>query len=211
MPKSALTRGAHHVGMTVPDPVRTRAFFVQHAGPRSSRRSPGLRGRLPYRRHDRDYPMAGQDPGVRRSVRSQERRRAASSGVQCRWRGCPRCAARYVNSQRRRRCRVCAGAARQRAGDAHDMRDPGRHPRGVHRGRRLSWPNPGTFQELEEPYPTCTKMFRLSSGVNIPHSSALITHAPRRRFLQPEPEGHNGGRVAHYVWRPLVSLTQGVS
>lgn len=140
------TRGAHHVGLTVPDVEAARAFFVEALGFE-------VVGGLP------DYPVVfasdgttmltlwrAADPAGAR-VRSQAQHRPASPGAQRP--GAGRAHGTRGRASRPRRCRdrVRAGAPRRVRRQAHDVRHSGRDPPGtrgcVTAGARSVVPSPG--------------------------------------------------------------------
>lgn len=147
MPDRAVTRGAHHIGLTVPDLARTRVFF------RDTLRFSQV-GEVP------DYPAVfltdgttmitlwqAKEPRHRGPLRPQERDRAASFRDEGRKRERARRAASHIARDRRRRDRIRAGAASWRADQAHDVRDPGRYPGRVHRSLTGSRSNPEDTQD----------------------------------------------------------------
>ena len=147
MPDRAVTRGAHHIGLTVPDLAKTRAFFIDTLGFAQV-------GEVP------DYPAVFLSDGTTLITLWQAANPATAvpfdrknviglHHLALKVEGADGLEALHDSAEGRRRRGggVRAGAARRRADQAHDVRDPGRYPGRVHRGLTANRSNPRDMQD----------------------------------------------------------------
>ena len=137
MSNSSLTRGAHHIGLTVPDVQKVRGFFVDTLGFEQVAEKP-------------DYPAVFVSDGTtmitlwqaadpetathfdRKSVIGLHHFALKVDDADA-----PRSTSRQTEGGEGSRHRVCARVGRWRTDAAHDVRDPRRDPHGTHRSRGL--------------------------------------------------------------------------